>query len=74
MSANAALTNEIRNKIKSIISVRGMTLTSFINSYNQQNPDTPTTTQNITNKLSRGSLRLDEFINMMDYIDQLFKA
>jgi len=63
MSAKQA--DEIRNKIKSVLSIRGKSLAEFAREYR---PNEPTAPQNLVNKLSRGSLRLDEFIQMMDLL------
>lgn len=45
------MANNIRNEIKSYIVKSGMTLKDIVNEYNKTH--TPTTTQNISNKLSR---------------------
>jgi len=50
----------IRNEIKSEIAKSGWTLTDIVNEMNRLNPDEPTTTQNISNKLSRGTLKYSE--------------
>ncbi len=48
---------DIRNEIKSYIAASGMTLTEIVAALNQRHPDAPTTTQNISNMLSRGTIR-----------------
>lgn len=63
------INEEIKNKIKSVLSLKGFSLASFVAEYNKLNPENPTTAQNLSNKFSRGSLRLDELVNMMDAIE-----
>lgn len=58
------MSNEVRNEIKSYIAKSGMTLTEVINEYNKTH--TPTTTQNISNKLSRGTLKYQEALDMAE--------
>ena len=48
------MSNDIRNEIKSYIAKSGMTLTEIVAEYNKTHE--PTTTQNISNKLSRGTI------------------
>lgn len=52
--------NLIRNEIKSYISKSGWTLTEIVRVLNERHPETPTTTQNISNKLSRGTIKYSE--------------
>ena len=51
----------IRNEIKSYIARSGWTLTSIVNEMNKSRPeDERTTTQNISNKLTRGTIKYSE--------------
>lgn len=52
--------NNIRNEIKSYIAQSGWTLTDIVKKLNEQHPSSPTTTQNISNKLSRGTIKYSE--------------
>ena len=52
--------NLVRNEIKSYISKSGWTLTDIVKKMNERHPDEPTTTQNISNKLTRGTLKYAE--------------
>ena len=50
----------IRNEIKSQIVKSGWTLTDIVKEMNKLHPDVPTTTQNISNKMARGTLKYAE--------------
>lgn len=53
--------NFIRNEIKSYIAQSGWTLTDIIKEYNKSRPPSKqTTTQNISNKLTRGTIKYSE--------------
>ena len=53
--------NEIRNKIKSYIARSGWTMTDIVKEMNRSRPEEEhTTTQNITNKLARGTIKDSE--------------
>lgn len=58
--------NNVRNEIKSYIAKSGMTLTEVVNEYNKTHK--PTTTQNISNKLSRGTLKYQEALDIAEII------
>ena len=65
----------IRNEIKSYIAQSGMTLTEIVAKYNETH-EPPTTTQNISNKLSRGTIKYSEcleFAKIMGYVIKLEK-
>ena len=50
--------NEIRNEIKSYIARSGWTMTDIVKEMNRSRPEEEhTTTQNITNKLARGTIK-----------------
>ncbi|KGR87415.1 hypothetical protein [Lysinibacillus odysseyi] len=51
----------IKNEIKSYLAAAGITLTDVVEKLNESLPDDKkTSVQNLSNKLSRGSLRYDE--------------
>lgn len=50
----------IRNEIKAYIAQSGWTMTDIVKKMNEQHPENPTTTQNISNKLSRGTIKYSE--------------
>jgi len=59
---------DIRNEIKSYIAMSGMTLTQVVNELNKRHPFEPTTTQNISNKLSRGTIKYGECLEIADVL------
>ncbi len=59
---------DIRNEIKSYIAAAGMTLTEVVKEMNKRHPDEQTTTQNISNKLSRGTIRYSECKEIADIL------
>ena len=59
---------DIRNEIKSYLAANGMTLTEVVAELNKRHPDEPTTTQNISNKLSRGTIRYSEVKEIADIL------
>lgn len=55
------MSNTIKNEIKSYISSSGWTLTEIVNKMNENLPDDKkTTVQNISNKLTRGTIKYSE--------------
>ena len=53
--------DEIRNEIKSYIAGSGWTLTDIVKEMNKNRPDGEhTTSQNISNKLARGTIKYSE--------------
>ena len=62
------LMGDIRNEIKSYLAASGMTLTEVVAELNKRHPDEPTTTQNISNKLSRGTIRYSECKEIADIL------
>ena len=60
--------NEIRNEIKSYISKSGWTLTDIVKVLNERHKENGTTTQNISNKLTRGTIKYAEVIEIADII------
>ena len=59
---------DVRNEIKSYLAACGMTLTEVVNVLNQRHPEAPTTTQNVSNKLSRGTIRYSECLEIADIL------
>lgn len=59
--------NAIRNEIKSYIAQSGWTLTDIVWELNTR-LDKPTTTQNISNKLTRGTIKYSEVKEIADII------
>lgn len=61
------MSESIRNEIKSYISASGWTLTDIVNKMNETLPqDKQTTVQNISNKLSRGTIKYSEAKEIAD--------
>lgn len=60
------MSNDVRNEIKSYIAKSGMTLKDIVTEYNKTHR--PTTTQNISNKLSRGTLKYQEALDIAEII------
>lgn len=55
------MSNTIKNEIKSYISSSGWTITEIVNKMNENLPDDKkTTVQNISNKLTRGTIKYSE--------------
>ncbi|MEG0694190.1 MAG: DUF6471 domain-containing protein [Erysipelotrichaceae bacterium] len=51
----------VKNEIKSYLAAEGITMTELVERLNKDLPaDKQTSVQNLSNKLSRGSLRYDE--------------
>lgn len=58
----------IRNEIKSEIAKSGWTLTDIVKTMNELHPDETTTSQNISNKLTRGTLKYSEALEIASII------
>ena len=58
----------IRNEIKAEIAKSGWTLTDIVKSMNELHPDDTTTSQNISNKLTRGTLKYSEALEIANII------
>lgn len=54
----------IRNEIKAEIAKSGWTLTDIVKEMNQLHPEETTTSQNISNKLTRGTLKYSEALEI----------
>lgn len=63
------MSNIIKNEIKGYISSSGWTLTEIVNKMNDNLPDDKkTTVQNISNKLTRGTIKYSEVKEIADII------
>jgi lambda repressor-like predicted transcriptional regulator len=60
--------NIIRNEIKAAIARSGMTLTAIVEEMNNRHTDDKTTTQNISNKLARQTIKYSEVLEIADII------
>lgn len=61
--------NDLRNEIKSYIAKSGWTLTDIIKELNKNRSEAEqTTTQNISNKLTRGTIKYSEIKEIADVI------
>ena len=62
--------NQVHNEIKAIIAQNGLTLTEVVNRLNQQrDSNEQTTVQNISNKLTRGTIKFSEVLEIAAVID-----
>lgn len=64
----AEQTTSIRKEIKAQIARSGWTLTDIVKEMNKLHPEEPTTSQNISNKLTRGTLKYAEAIEIAQII------
>lgn len=61
--------NNIRNEIKSVLAKSGYSLTYVVEKMNERrNEDNKTTTQNISNKLTRGTIKYSEVKEIAEII------
>ncbi len=60
--------NDIRNEIKSYIAASGWTITDIVKIMNEKY-GTDTTPQNLSNKLSRGTIKYDEVKQIAEIIN-----
>lgn len=61
--------NNIRNEIKSYIAASGWSLVDIVTKMNESRPeDEKTTPQNISNKLTRGTIKYSEVKEIADII------
>lgn len=58
----------VRNEIKAQMAQSGWTLTDIVKIMNERHPNEPTTTQNISNKLTRGTIKYVEVKEIADII------
>jgi len=63
------MSNTIKNEIKGYVSSSGWTITEIVNKMNENLPDDKkTTVQNISNKLTRGTIKYSEVKEIADII------
>ncbi len=63
------MSNTIKNEIKGYISSSGWTITDIVEKMNESLPaEKKTTVQNISNKLTRGTIKYSEVIEIADII------
>lgn len=61
--------NQVHNEIKAIIAQNGLTLTEVVNRMNQKRTlNDQTTVQNISNKLTRGTIKYSEVLEIASVI------
>lgn len=61
--------NTIRNEIKAYIAAAGWSLADIVAEMNRRHPEEkPTTSQNISNKLTRGTIKYSEVEEIADII------
>lgn len=66
--------NNIRNEIKSYIAASGWSMTDIVKEMNaRRTSEDQTTTQNISNKLSRGTIKYSEVKEIADIIGYKLK-
>lgn len=66
--------NNIRNEVKSYIAQSGYTLTYIVEQMNKvRDKEHQTTTQNISNKLARGTIKYSEIKEIADIIGYKIK-
>ena len=59
----------IRNQVKAMIALRGWTLTRVVQKINERHPENnETTVQNISNKLTRGTIKYSEILEIAEII------
>ena len=61
--------SKIRNQVKSTLALQGWTLTRVVQKINERHPESRrTTVQNISNKLSRGTIKYSEILEIAEII------
>lgn len=69
VEGDGVIHNQVHNELKAIIAQNGLTLTEVVNRMNQRrSPDSQTTVQNISNKLSRGTIKYSEVLEIASAI------
>lgn len=68
MGKNLNTENRTRQKIKSFLAMNGCTLKEVVEKMNANHPDTPTTAQNITNKLARETIKFSEVVEIAELL------
>ena len=61
--------NNLKNEIKSIIALKGLTFTQVVDKINENRADdNKTTVQNLNNKLTRGTIKYCEILGIADVL------
>lgn len=60
--------NKVKSILKTFFTSRGLTLKDVVEKYNEAHPDQQMSLQSFSNKLSRGSIRFSEVIDILDVI------
>ena len=68
MGKNLNTENRTRQKIKSFLAMNECTLKEVVEKMNANHPDTPTTAQNITNKLARETIKFSEVVEIAELL------
>ena len=68
MGKNLNTENRTRQKIKSFLAMNGCTLKEVVEKMNANHPETPTTAQNITNKLARETIKFSEVVEIAELL------
>lgn len=63
------INNTVRIKIKAFIADQGASMKEIVELWNQKNPDNPTSLSSFSNKLTRGTIRFDEVIQIADILN-----
>ncbi len=66
-------TNDVHNIVKAMIARQGWTLTQVVKEMNKRHPERKATTvQNISNKLTRGTIKFSEVLEIAEIINFKF--
>lgn len=66
--------NRIKNEVKAMLALQGWTLTEVVNKMNERHPkQKKTTVQNISNKLTRGTIKYSEILEIANIIGKEIK-
>ncbi|GFI71938.1 hypothetical protein IMSAG250_01146 [Clostridiales bacterium] len=66
--------NNIKNEVKAMLASQGWTLTEVVNKMNERHPEQKkTTVQNISNKLTRGTIKYSEIHEIANIIGKEIK-
>ena len=62
------MNNNTRTRIKTVITAESQTLKNIVDELNIRHPSKSKTAQNLSNKLSRKTIRFDEVAEIMDIL------
>lgn len=63
-------TNDVHNIVRAMLVRQGWTLTQVVKEMNRRHPERKATTvQNISNKLTRGTIKFSEVLEIMEIIE-----